>query len=262
VRDRYGPWALVTGASSGIGEALARECARAGLAVALVARREDRLRALSAELARAFGAESLAIAADLGEPAGIELVRAAVGARAIGLVCANAGFGEKGAFDAIPLDDHRRMIRLNCEATLATVHAFLPPMLARGRGGVLVVASTAAFQGVPLSAAYAATKAFDLSLAEGLAVELAPRGVDVVALCPGATDTEGPRRTGVDGAKVPFGFASPEEVARAGLSSLGRRTVALPRRVDRLSALSTRLVPRALAARLAGRTMAKVTGRG
>ena len=127
---------------------------------------------------------------------------------------------------------------------------------------MVIVASTAAFQGVPLSAAYAASKAFDLVLAEGLAIELAPSGIDVVALCPGATDTEGPKRTGVDGSRVPFGFASPDEVARAALSALGRRTVVLPRLVDRLSAFATRLVPRALSARLAGRTMAKVTGRG
>ena len=219
------------------------------------------MEALAAELTSRFAVESLAIEADLAEPDALDRVRAAMGAREVGLVCANAGFGEKGAFVDIDVEDHRRMIRLNCEATVATVHAFLPPMIARRRGDVIVVASTAAFQGVPLSAAYAASKAFDLVLAEGLAIELAPHGVDVVALCPGATDTEGPKRTGVDGARVPFGFASPEEVAHAALSSLGRKTIALPRLVDRASAWATRLVPRSLAARMAGRTMARVTGR-
>jgi len=229
--------------------------------VVLVARRVDRLVSLGDELKRDFGVDALVVAADLGDPSAIDAVQRAIGDREIGLVCANAGFGDKGSFVDIELDAHRRMVRLNCEATLATVHAFLPPMISRRRGGVIIVASTAAFQGVPLTAAYAATKAFDLVLAEGLAIELAPHGIDVVALCPGATDTEGPKRTGVDAARVPFGFASPEEVAHAGLSALGHRTIVLPRFVDRLSAFATRFIPRALAARFAGRTIAKVTAR-
>lgn len=253
---------MITGASSGIGAALARGAAAKGLSTVLVARRTDLLATLATELQSRFGVEALPIAADLGEPSAIDDVRRAVADRPIGLVCANAGFGDKGAFAEIDLDAHRRMIRLNCEATLATVHAFLPPMIARRRGGVIVVASTAAFQGVPLTAAYAATKAFDLVLAEGLAIELAPHRIDVVALCPGATDTEGPKRTGVDATRVPFGFASPEVVAGAALSALGKRTVVLPRLVDYASAFATRFVPRALAARMAGRTIAKVTRRG
>ncbi len=257
--ESYGPWALVTGASSGIGEALARQLGARGVSVVLVARRRDRLEDLARELTKG-GVEALAVELDLGrEDATAELV-AAVGDRDVGLVCANAGFGEKGAFDELSMEVYRRMIRLNCESTVALIHAFVPRLTARGRGGVMVVSSLAAFQGTPWTSAYAASKAFDLVLAEGLFEELRPRGVDVVALCPGSTDTEGPKRTGVDPTKVPFGMASASEVARAGLDGLGRRCLVIPRGVDRLAAFSTRLVPRQLAARLAGRAIRRVVG--
>lgn len=255
----YGPWAIVTGASSGIGEALARDLAARGLSVVLVARRRDRLEGLAEEIARR-GVEALVVELDLGREDAIEALVAAVGDRDVGLVCANAGFGEKGAFDEVAMDVYRRMIRLNCESTLALIHAFVPRLTARGRGGVMVVSSLAAFQGTPWTSAYAATKAFDLVLAEGLFEELRPRGVDVVALCPGSTDTEGPKRTGVDPTKVPFGMATAEGVAHAGLEGLGRTCVVIPRVVDRLAALSTRFVPRQLAARLAGRAIRRVVG--
>jgi short-subunit dehydrogenase len=256
-QHRYGPWAIVTGASSGIGEALARELAGHGLCVVLVARRRDRLEALAAEL----GVPTQIVALDLAADGAVEDLAAAVADKDVGLVCANAGFGEKGAFESIDLATYRRMIRLNCEATLGLVHALVPRLVARGRGGIVIVASTAAFQGAPWTSAYAATKAFDLVLAEGLHVELAPRGVDVVALCPGPTDTEGPRRTGVDPARVPFGFASAALVARSGLDGLGTRSVVVPRRLDRLLVLATRLLPRRWSARAAGRAIRNVVAR-
>lgn len=259
-RETYGPWAIVTGASSGIGEALARELVARGLSVVLVARRRDRLEALAAALTGAV--ETLAVELDLGGDDAVESLLAAVGDRDVGLVCANAGFGEKGAFVSADRDAMRRMIRLNCESTTALAHAFVPRLTARGHGGLMIVASLAAFQGTPWTTVYAATKAFDLLLAEGLHEELRPRGVDVVALCPGATDTEGPRRTGVDATRIPFGMASAADVARAGLDGLGRGCVVLPRRIDHLAAFATRLVPRGIAARLAGRTIVRVTGGG
>jgi short-subunit dehydrogenase len=259
-RESYGPWAIVTGASSGIGDALARELAARGVSVVLVARRLDRLEALARALESEHGVSAFAVELDLGREDAVARLVEAVGDRDVGLVCANAGFGEKGGFESVDVGLYRSMIRLNCESTLALVHAFVPRLVARGRGGFVVVASTAAFQGTPWTSAYAATKAFDLVLAEGLHEELRPRGVDVVALCPGSTDTEGPKRTGVDPAKVPFGMASATDVARAALSGLGRTCVVVPRRIDRLAALSTRFVSRGLAARLAGRAIRRVIG--
>lgn len=252
---QYGPHALVTGASSGIGEALARELAARGLSLILVARRADRLRKLAEELP----VTTLVVELDLARDDAIDTLVARVSGRDIGLVCANAGFGEKGEFASIARDRYRQMVRLNVESTLLLAHAFVPRLVARRRGGLLLTASTAAFQGTPFTSAYAATKAFDLLLAEGLAEELRPQGVDVVALCPGATDTEGPRRTGVDPRRVPFGLATPESVARAGLDALGQRCVVVPRASDRVTTMLGRLLPRDLVAKLAGRAIRRVT---
>ncbi len=253
--SRYGPFAVVTGASSGIGEALARELAARGVSLVLVARRADRLAALAAELS----VETIVVELDLGRDDAIDVLLERVGQRNVGLVCANAGFGEKGDFALIDRDTYRRMVRLNVESTLLLAHAFVPRLVARGRGGLLITASMAAFQGTPFTSAYAATKAFDLLLAEGLSEELRPHGVDVVALCPGATDTEGPQRTGVDPRRVPFGMATSESVARAGLDALGRRCVVVPRASDRVTTLLGRFVPRAIATRIAGRAIKRVT---
>ncbi|MFO0612955.1 MAG: SDR family NAD(P)-dependent oxidoreductase [Polyangiaceae bacterium] len=259
-RAKYGPWAVVTGASSGIGEALAREIASRGVSVVLAARRASRLEALAETLRHTSHVDALVVEIDLvREGAAADLV-AALGDRDVGLVCANAGFGEKGAFLDHGVDVYRRMIRLNCESTVELAHAMTARLVARGRGGILVVSSTAAFQGTPWTSTYAATKAFDLVFAEGLHHELAGHGVDVVALCPGSTDTEGPKRTGVDPKRVPFGMASAASVARAGLDGLGRTCVVVPRLVDRVASLSTRLVPRRLASKLAGNAIRKVIG--
>lgn len=254
--DRYGPFAVVTGASSGIGEAFARSLALRGVSLVLVARRVHRLRALARELA----VETIVVELDLGRDDAIDRLQEKVGDRDVGLVCANAGFGEKGDFTSLDAATYRRMVRLNCESTVLLAHAFVPRLIARGRGGLIITSSTAAFQGTPYTSAYAATKAFDLVFAEGLHEELRPRGVDVVALCPGPTDTEGPKRTGVDPKRVPFGMATAEAVAEAGLAALGKRSIVIPRRVDRAAATLSRLLPRSVAAKIAGRAIKRVSG--
>ncbi len=259
-RELYGPWALVTGASSGIGEALARELAARRVSVALVARREARLARLAVELRRDHGVEARAITADLADPRALEAVLDDTRELPVGLLLANAGFGDKGPFVARPRDELARMIDVNCRATTLLCHAFAGRLLARGRGGIMITSSTAAFQGTPLSAVYAATKAFDLLLAEGLHHELAPHGIDVVALCPGGTDTEGPARTGVDPAKVPMGLMNPRDVARAGLDALGREAIVVPGAHNKLSVFATRALPRGVASQLAGRMIRRVTG--
>lgn len=259
-RTKYGPWAVVTGASSGIGDALARELAARGISIALVARRADRLDTLAARLRAEHGVEAHPIELDLGREDAVSALVAALGDRDVGLVCANAGFGEKGAFLDHDAEVYRRMIRLNCQSTMELVHAMVPRLGARGRGGIVVVASTAAFQGTPWTSTYAATKAFDLVFAEGLHHELRPKNIDVVALCPGSTDTEGPKRTGVDPKRVPFGMATAESVARAGLDGLGRTCVVVPRMIDRVASFTTRLVPRRLASKIAGNAIRKVIG--
>src|SRR5262249_5161225 len=258
---RYGPWALVTGASSGIGASLAREIAARGVDVVLCARRKDRLDALAAEIGRDRGRRALAVAVDLGARDFLPALEAAIGDRDIGLVANNAGFGDKGPFLASSLDEQLRMLDTNCRAPLVIAHAFGKRLAARGRGGMIFTSSTAAFQGLPGSAHYAATKGYDLQLAEGLWYELREAGVDVLALCPGATDTEGPRRTGVDPSRGPVAMMPPEVVAAAALEALGRQPVVIPGLTNQMAAILVRVVPRRVATSLAGRLMRRVMGR-
>ena len=256
---RYGPWALVTGASSGIGEAFARQLSQKGVHVVLVARREERLNTL-ADALRTDGVEALPVTADLATDEGLADVVTACEGLDLGLLVLNAGFGLKGAFCDIALEQQRNMVKVNCLATLELVHRLGVPMRERKRGGIVITSSTAAWQGTPWSAAYAASKSFGLLLAEGLAVELKEHGIDVLALCPGATDTEGPKRTGVDPDRVPGPIMSPANVAACALLALGRAHVVVPGWHNRLGTMLLRAVPRKMASVLAGRTMRRVTG--
>ncbi|MFQ5748437.1 MAG: SDR family NAD(P)-dependent oxidoreductase, partial [Planctomycetota bacterium] len=200
---RYGPWALVTGASSGLGRAFAAALGGRGLNLLLVARRGDRLGELAAGLAAASrgghpeggprgapGFEALPVPLDLTAPDALPRLREAAGEREIGLLVSNAGFGYCGGFAEQDPERVREMVRLNCEVPALLARAFLPPMRARGRGGMILVASTAAYQATPWMALYGATKGFDLLLGEALGAEFAPRGVDVLTVSPGHTDTE------------------------------------------------------------------------
>lgn len=256
---RYGRWAVVTGASSGIGEAIARELAARGLDVVLCARRRERLDALAAELSSRHGVRARAVEVDLSRPDFLPIVEEATRDLDVGLLVNNAGFGDKGPFVGSDLDMHLRMLATNCRAPLILAHAFAPRLVARGRGGILFTSSTAAFQGLPFAAHYAATKGYDLQLAEGLWYELRPRGVDVVALCPGPVDTEGPRRTGVKPGKVPIEIMDPHAVAVAGLDALGGGPLSVPGLSNRLLHLLVKLVPRRLATSVSGRMIQRVT---
>lgn len=257
--SRYGPWAVVTGASSGIGEAIARELAARGLHLVLCARRKDRLDALAAELAGQHGTQARAVEVDLARPGFVSVIEQATADLDVGLLVNNAGFGDKGPFLGTGIDTHVRMLDTNCKAPLILTHALAPRLVARGRGGILFTSSTAAFQGLPFATHYAATKGYDLQLAEGLWYELRPRGVDVVALCPGPVDTEGPRRTGVKPAKVPVQIMDPRTVAVFGLDALGGGPVAVPGLTNRLLHALVKLVPRRLATAVSGRMILRVT---
>ena len=151
-----------------------------------------------------------------------------IGGREIGLVVNNAGFGDKGAFLESDIGMQLRMLDTNCRAPLILTHAFGQGLAARGRGGIVFTSSTAAFQGLPFSSHYAATKGYGLQLAEGIWYELRSRGVDVLALCPGPTDTEGPRRTGVDPAKVPIKMMDVAPVVKDALAALGKAPAVIP----------------------------------
>ncbi len=251
---RYGGQALVTGASSGIGAVFAEELARRGFPLLLTARREDRLEAL-AERLRAehrVGVEVLAL--DLAEPRASKRLIDAVAQREIGLLVSNAGFGASGLFDEHDPARSARMIRLHCGVTTALCHAFVPRMLARGRGGIVVVASIAGLQPTPYFALYGATKAFQVSLAEALWQELRGTGVDVVALCPGTTRTEFAQLAHTR--EVGHGM-EPLPVVRAALARLGRGPSVVTGLQNRFSVALPRFLPRSWVARATGEVLAR-----
>lgn len=237
-------WALVTGASAGIGVALARELASRGAKLILTARRKERLDALAAELV-SRGTEVQVVTADLMDPAGPQKIfDATEGAGiAVDILINNAGLGLFGAFHTNPMEQELRQVRVNCEAVVHLSKLFVPRMVERGRGWMLVTASTASFQPVPYISTYAATKAFDRFFALGVAQEVARYGVKVTALCPGPTESE---FFEVAGAEVfrKRGVQSAEEVARLGIDGLlrGKRTV-VPHASGRVTAFAVRFLP-------------------
>ncbi len=237
----YGNWALVTGASAGIGTAFARALARDGVNLVLVARRGDRLRALADELKKAHGVESRVIEQDLGRDGAAERVTEQVRDLEIGILINNAGFSNAGRFDRVPVDRHLEMIRVNCMAVAALTHLFLPAMKARRRGAIIIVGSVAGYQPLALAATYAATKAFDLLLGEALWAENRGTGVD------GPVETEFQAVAG----EVPHPGATPESVVEAAFAALGKKPSVIAGTLNKVRAWGIRLVPRAQAAQLA-----------
>jgi len=248
-------WALVTGASSGIGEAFARELRRRGEKLILVARREQRLRALAA----ALGGETVAraLSCDLSEPGAASRLadRVANERLEVDLLVNNAGRGCSGSLERTPPEVLDALVALNVTATMDMCRAFLPAMVRRGRGSLINVVSMSAFQPVPFLGAYAASKAFLLSLTEALATELAGTGVRIQALCPGLVPTEFQASAGTD--RVPFN-RSPKQtaafVACASLDALGSgKVVVIPGSRDRLAVFAQRFLPRRLVREVAAR---------
>lgn len=236
----YGPAALVTGASEGIGEAFARELARRGYDLVLVARRRERLEGIAAELTAAHGIRASAVPADLGRPEGVDLLIRETAALDIGLLVAAAGFGTSGPLIDQPIDAELNMIDVNCRAVAALTHAFAGRFVARGRGGIVLLSSIVAFQGVPRAANYAATKAFIQSLAEGLRPELKPHHVDVIACAPGPVDSGFAAR-----ANMTMGLCdAPAGLPREALDALGRRTTVRAGRLGKLLSASLTGMPR------------------
>jgi short-subunit dehydrogenase len=254
-----GRWALVTGASAGIGEAFARELAKRGMNVALAARREDRLRALADEIGTAHRVRTLVLPADLGREGAAEaLWAAAADAREIHLLVNNAGFGLKGPFGELPLERQAEMVRVNCIAPLELSHHALRHMAGRG-GGIVNVASVAGYQPIPLMATYAASKAFVVAFSEALTEEAREHGVRVVVVNPGPVKTEFQAVAGTAVRAAAPGMRTPEQIVDAALAGLeaGRRTVT-PGLFNRLTTTLGRVAPHALVIRAAKAAMTKL----
>lgn len=250
---------LVTGASSGIGEALARRFAAQGHALVLVARSAGKLDALARELSAAHGVKVLVQPADLTQPGAAQALAAALRRKrvVVEVLVNNAGVLEQGAFCDIPAERHRQMVELNVAALTAMLAAFLPGMRERGFGRVLNVASIAAFQPVPMLATYAATKAYVLSLTESLSEELKGTGVTVSALCPGVTATPMVAHATEANAKLArlpkFLVGDADEVAADGVRAcMGGEVITVPGVVNLAGVLTARATPKWLLRAVSG----------
>ncbi len=251
-----GSVALVTGASGGIGYELARCCAADGRNVVLAARNGTRLEAVAQEFRREFEVEAVPISIDLTHPDSPEKLHSTVSDRGlhVELLINNAGFGAWGPFAKTDPENIRGMVALNVDAVTRLIALELPGMLERRSGRILNVASTAAFQGIPSMAVYAATKAYVLSLTDALAVELSSTNVTASALCPGGTTTEFMERANMgSSAFLDVKFMDPRRVAEIGYAGMleGRRII-IPGWDNRLGAYLTRFVPRSIASRIGG----------
>jgi short-subunit dehydrogenase len=241
---------VITGASSGIGEEFARQLAAKGHGVFLVARREDRLRELAAEVQREYDVRAEFLACDLADPAERQRLREEVANRGldVGILVNNAGFTTVGDVHENP-DRQLGMVRVNVEALVDLTTMWLPGMTERGSGAVIQVASVAGFQPIPVQSVYAATKAFVLHFSEATAAELKGTGVTMTALCPGPVETEFVEAGGFkhDNMGPSFVWSSAADVARAGIEGAekGKRVV-LPGAVARVSAKLGRHAPRSV----------------
>jgi uncharacterized protein len=257
VKKWAGKWALVTGASAGIGVELARQLAGAGVNLVLTARRTDRLQSLATDFSQKNKVKVEICSADLTQPNAPEEIFQLTTGRGlhIDLLINNAGFGAFGYVHKIPAARAAEMIQVNCTAVVALTHLFTPPMVAKQRGDVMIVSSVAAFQAVPFNSAYAATKAFDLIFAEGIAEELRPFGVNVCALCPGSTNTE--FQTVAEQPDRVFRSAeTAEKVARVGLEGLAAgKTCVISGGKNWLMVELERIAPRRFVAKMAAKMM-------
>ncbi len=256
----YGGWAVVTGASSGIGREVARQLAAAGVDVVAVARRLDRLTELQHELESAHGVRVRPVQLDLRRADAVARLDDATSDLDIGLVVSNAGAAHPGDFLRTSLSDQEADVHLNVTTPLQLAHTFGRRLTARGRGGLVFVSSTSAFAGTPHLSNYAATKSYVLTLAEGLGGELDAQGVDVLVVAPGPTRTEMVDTEGADFSRVPVAWMTPEAVARATLRALGRRRLLVPGGVNKVVRfVNTRFMSRRATSALWGSLMARAT---
>src|SRR5262250_765518 len=254
ISEWKGKWALVTGASAGIGVALAEELAAGGTHLVLAARRLDRLQEVAADLHKKHGIQTQVYSTDLAKREGPRQIFEFCKEKGlrIDLLINNAGFGQYGELPQVETQRLLDMVEVNCTAVLHLTCLFLPDMVARRSGDILILASTAAFQAVPYISTYAATKAFDLSFAEGLAEEMKPYGIRVCALCPGSTESEFHAVAGQE--KFIHRSESAQKVAQTGLRAMAAgKSYVISGLGNYLGAHGERLVPRRFVTRTAAR---------
>ncbi len=252
MRERYGDWALVTGASSGLGVEFARALARDGVNCVLTARRESRLQELALELERQHGIATRCLTLDLAESDGPDRLADAVKDIDLGILINNAGFGYAGRFEKLDAARLRDLIQVNCVAPVILTHRVIPAMRARGRGAVIITGSAAGRQPMPLHSVYSASKAFDLLFGESLWVEMQAGGVDVLVLEPGSTETEFQQVAG----ELAHKGERPAKVVEVAFEALGQQPSVMASWFSWLRAnIATRLGSRPLVAHAAHHVM-------
>jgi uncharacterized protein len=253
--SRYGPWAVITGASDGIGLELAKGLAQAGLNVVLIARRKEVLEKIALQLQKDYKVQTKVLSTDLADSEAVQVVIASTKDLEVGLFVASAGFGSSGDFLKTDLNTELAMIDVNCRAVLEMTHHYSKRFAAQKRGGIILMSSLVAFQGVPKSANYAATKAYIQSLAEGIHGELREFGVDVLASAPGPVQSGFANR-----ANMQMGMSlTPDVVAKKTLEALGKRITVRPGFLSFFLETSLSLLPRPTRVNIMARVMGGMT---
>ncbi|WP_433304696.1 SDR family NAD(P)-dependent oxidoreductase [Actinoplanes sp. CA-030573] len=243
---KYGPWAVVTGASDGIGRATAAQLAAAGFSVALVARRVDIMESLAAQLTHRYKVSTTVIGVDLVDRNSVSVIASATSEVDVGLLVQAAGYGRVGSFLDVDAAADNDMITLNIGVVTELAHVFGARLTRRRRGGMILYGSILGWQGGPLHATYSATKAYNQSLAEALHVEWRKDGVDVLAVAPGPVHTGFAGRAGM---RLNVG-TTPDVVARSTLANLGRRATVVPGGMAKLMTAGLRTAPRTFRAKI------------
>ncbi len=251
-KQKYGPWALVTGATTGIGKAISEQLAQVGLNLVAVARNESNLANLKHDLELRYGVQVKTIPADLSKADASERIAEKTADLDVGLLVANAGIENNGRFINNDANDENHLIALNVLSPMQLSHIFGNRFVERGKGGILLLSSLFAYQGVPLVANYSASKAYILSLGEALNEELKPLGVDVTVLSPGVTKTPMTENMPVDFNKMPVTSHSADVVARTGLNALGKKATVVPGLLNKVYAWENRFIPRSWPVKLFG----------
>lgn len=257
LKRRYGPTALVTGASDGIGRAFAEHLAEQGFDLILVARRETVLQDMARDLETRHGGRARVIALDLSDPSAVSDLLAMTEAEPVGLIVAAAGFGSVGPFLERNREAEIEMIDVNCRAVVDLTHGFGQRLRQQGRGGIVLFGSLVGFGGAPFSATYAATKSFVQSFAEGIALELRPIGVDVLSVAPGPVSTGFAARAGMQMGKA----ETPQTIARVSLGALGGRMTVRPGFLAKFLGWSLAMLPRWGRVRVLGLIMEGMMGK-
>ena len=254
-KEKYGPWALVTGASAGIGAAFSEELAAKGLNVVLLARGEERLLQLASRLENQYGVDVRTASVDVSAENFMDAVHSVTDDLEVGLVVNNAGVAEKGPFLDNDLEGELRTLYVNNRAPITLAHAFGRRMRDRGRGGIIFIGSTIGFAPAPYFSNYAASKSHLLYLSDGLGYELREHGVDVLTVSPGPTKTDMLVRMIGDASMPGIPQMAPRDVAVIGLRALGRKASVVPgMRNSFMAFMISRLLPRRLSTTMLGKT--------